>query len=73
MDAQMRRNFINTLKETAEVAEACGEFAAQGVLLSLMAALETGHEKEFLSHVCEFAEREIEWIQAQRNAAQEAA
>jgi hypothetical protein len=68
MDAQTRRNFINTLKEVAEVAESSGELASQGVLLTLMASLETGHDKELLGHVCEFSQREIEWIQAQRRA-----
>lgn len=66
MDAQSRRNFINTITEIADIAGASGEQFSQGVLLALAATLETGHDKELFLHVCKFAEREIEWIQAQR-------
>jgi hypothetical protein len=68
-DKQSRDNFIATLKEVADIAESCGEQAAQGTILILMAALNSDHELEFFSHACKFAERERDWLiarQAQR-------
>lgn len=52
-DEQVKRaNFIETLKETAQIAKASGQEAAQGVLCVLIGAMLTDTELSLLDHVC---------------------
>lgn len=57
---EARKNFITTLEETAEIAGASGQKAAQGILYCLLSAMLTGRELELLNHTCEFTQREVE-------------
>lgn len=61
-----RQNFINTVKETMEFAEACGERPAQGVLCTLLGAMHAGNETDLLRFLTEWNSRQVEMLSAHK-------
>jgi len=59
-----RENFIQTLRETIEIAESSGQQMAAAILMSLAAAMLTGDELEMGKAVREFSIQQLAKIRS---------
>lgn len=63
-----RENFIETLKETAEIAEASGQGVAFGILHALIGSMYAVLEVKLLRHIVPFVEQELVLLDAKKSA-----
>jgi len=60
---RIRQNFINTLKDTAEIAEISGQLAAASVLNALIGAMLAVEENSLCEHVSVFSRCALDRIE----------
>jgi hypothetical protein len=56
--AEVRANFIESIREMSDIADTCGESVASCVLITLMAALRSRREEFLLLHCIEYMKQQ---------------